>query len=148
MSKRQEVFIRKFKAIDPLAKVQWDYNREAPALLTGRLSERVAGAGLDNIEQAAREFLDEHRTLFGIADTERDLSLIAKNQDQAGNSSVAMQQLHHGVPIHGATVRVQFGADRSVNRIASKFQQVVDVETTPSVDAETAAKKAIADANF
>jgi thermolysin len=147
MSKQQEVFIRKFKAIDPLAKVQWDHGREAPALVTGHLSERVAGVGVENLEQAAREFLDEHHTLFGIADTERDLSLIAKNQDQAGNASVAMQQLHHGVPIHGATARVQFGADRGVNRVASKFQQGVDVDTTPSIDADTAGKKAIADAS-
>lgn len=146
MSKKKEAFIRKFKAVDRFAKVQWDHRREAPALVTGRLSESFAGAGLDNLEQAAREFLDEHRTLFGIADTEKDLSLIAKNQDKTGNTSVAMQQLHHGVPIHGATARVQFGADRSVNRVASKFQQDIDIDPTPAITADTAGKKAIADA--
>lgn len=146
MSKQQEAFIRKFKAIDPLSKVQWDHRREAPELVTGRLSERFFGAGVENLEQAAREFLDEHRALFGIVDTEKDLSLIGKNQDQVGNTSVAMQQLHHDIPIHGATARVQFGADRSVNRVASKFQQGVDVDTTPSIDADKAKMRAIADA--
>ena len=146
MSKKQEAFIRKFKAIDTQAKIQWDHSREAPALVTGRLSERFTGAGLDNLEQAAREFLDEHRTLFGIADTNRDLSLIAKASDQAGNTSVALQQLHHNVPIHGATARVQFGPDRRVNRIASKFQQAVDVDPTPTIDADKAGRMAVADA--
>jgi bacillolysin len=148
MSKKQEALIKKFKAIDPAAKIQWDHSREAPALMTGRLSESVAGAGLEKLEQAAREFLDEYRPLFGIADTERDLSLIAKQQDQVGNASVAMQQLHHGVPIYGATARVQFGVDRSVNRVASKLQPGLDIETTPAIDADTAGQKAVADAGY
>jgi Zinc metalloprotease (elastase) len=147
MNNQQKAFIRKFKTIDPAAKVQWDHKRDAPALVIGRLSEQVAGISAKNLEQAAREFLDEHRTLFGVSDTRRDLSLIAQNQDQLGNTSVAMQQLHHGIPIHGATTRVQFGTDRSINRIASKFQQVMDVDTTPSIDADAAGKKALADAD-
>lgn len=146
MSKQQEAFIRRFKAIDPLAKVQWDHQREAPTLVTGHLSERVDGIGLENLEQAAREFLDEHHTLFGITDTKRDLNLITKHQDQAGNATVAMQQLYRGIPVYGATARVQFGADRSVNRVASKFQQKIDVDTIPKINADTAGKKAVTDA--
>ena len=146
MNKKEELFSRKFTAIDPSAKIQWDHNREAPALITGRLSEKFIGAGLENLEQAAREFLDEHRTFFGIADTAKDLRLIAKTHDEAGNASVAMQQLHRGVPIHGATARVQFGPERSVNRVACKFQQGIGIDPTPEIGPETAASKAIADA--
>jgi thermolysin len=146
MSKQHDAFVRTFRAIDPSAGVQWDHDRGGPALVTGRLSDRFAGAGTDDLERAAREFLDEYHTLFGIADSDRDLSLIAKTRDAAGNACVALQQLYRGVPIHGATARVQFAADRTVNRVASKFQRRVRVDPKPAIDADTAGRKAIEDA--
>ncbi len=131
---------------DPELKIRWDESLNAPALMTGKLAEPFRGISQKVVEQAALEFLEENRSLFRMDDPKRELGLINKVTDSAGNICVAMQQKHKGIPVNGGTIRVQFAADKTVNRVANKYVPDIDLDTEPKIDIDAALKAALDDA--
>lgn len=143
MNNAQEETLARLDQRDPKMKMRWDHDLGAPALLSGELAEPFHGASNQVVVQAALEFLDEHKTLFRMAEPKRDLVLINKVSDAAGNTAVAMQQTYKGVPVRGGTVRVQFTPEKTVSQVSNKYQPDLDIDTDPEVDADQATQTAL-----
>ncbi len=146
MSASQEFDLAKLKTRDSKLKIRWDHELKAPALISGNIAESFHGVGQKVAVDAAKEFLEENKSLFRMKDPKRDLSLINKVTDSAGNICVAMQQTHNGVPVNGGTIRVQFAEDKTINRVANKYLPEISIETEPKISLKDAIKSALKDA--
>ncbi len=142
----QEYELAKLRNKDSRLKMRWDSNLKSPALLSGKMSEPVYGV-IDKVAvEAAKEFLEEHKSLLRMRNPKSELTLINKVTDIVGNTSVAMQQNYKGIPVDGGTVRVQFDTEKIVNRVTNKYQTDIDIDTKPKIDVEQAVKAALKDA--
>lgn len=146
MNAKQRFILDKFKIRDPKLRIRWDYNLRGPAVVNGTLSDIFSGIDIRKAEDGAREFLEENKFLFGLAEPKNDLNLLSKVSDSAGNISVALQQMHKGVPVHGGTIRVQFAANKTINRVTNKYQPDIDINTKPGIKSLKAVENAIKDA--
>jgi len=142
----QEFIIGKLKQRDSKLEMRWDHDLKAPALISGKIAEPFHGTSERMVLDAAIDFLDENKSLLRMKSPKQELRLINKVTDSAGNTCVAMQQTHNGIPVKGGTVRVQFDADRAVNRITNKYQPDIDIDTDPKIDAQSAVNAALEDA--
>lgn len=146
MSSSQEFNLARLKRLDQNLQIRWDHGIKSPALISGKLAEPFHGISRKVVVEAAMEFLEENKTLFRMQNPTRDLSLVNKVTDSAGNTAVAMQQTYKGIPVIGGTVRVQFAADKTVNRVSNKYQPDIEIDTEPEIDANQAIQSALTDA--
>ncbi len=146
MTQSQEFIMGKLNQQDSQLQMRWDHDLKAPALISGKIAEPFEGKSERMIVEAALEFLDENKSLLKMKSPKQELQLINKMTDSNGNTCVAMQQTHNGLPVDGGTVRVQFDAERAIVRIANKYQPDLDIDTKAKIDAQSAIKTALEDA--
>lgn len=146
MTRSQESIINKLKGRDSHLQMRWNHELRTPALLSGKIAEPFEGKSERMIVEAALEFLDENRSLLRMKEPKQELQLINKMTDSKGNTCVAMQQMHNGLPVVGGTVRVQFDAERAITHITNKYQPDLDIDTKPKIDVQVAVETAQKDA--
>lgn len=146
VSSSQEFDIARLKRLDQNLQIRWDRDIKSPALISGKLAEPFHGVSHKVVVEAAKEFLEENKALFRMQSPTKDLSLVNKVTDSAGNTAVAMQQTYKGIPVIGGTVRVQFAVDKTVNRVSNKYQPDIDMDTEPEIDVDQAIQSALTDA--
>jgi bacillolysin len=146
MTESQKLIMGTLKQRNPQLQVRWDHELNAPALISGKLAEPFAGKSERMIVEAALEFLDENKSLLKMKSPKQELQLINKVTDANGNTCVAMQQTHKGLPVDGGTVRVQFDGERSITHITNKYQPDLDIDTKAKIDVKNAVKTALKDA--
>jgi hypothetical protein len=146
--------------------VRWDERNDRPHVIQGvgiplipgrgnELSHAGIGASavgelrLEDVEPLLRGFIDEHPELFRVAQT--DLRLDPRSSAGLGHENrlwfVEFQQVHDGVPVHGARVYfrishgnlVQFGTDRIAE---------VRGAARPRIDREEALERALSHAGL
>lgn len=109
------------------------------------LQVKVAGQAPSSAEAAARAFLTEYGTLFGLADAQASLRVKRITEPLEGVTAVRLQQQHNGVPVIGGELIVHTLADRSISAVIGQIAPFVETETTPTVSAEAATALALAD---
>ena len=146
MTQSQEFIMRKLNQRDSQLQMRWDHELKSPALISGKIADPFEGKSERIIVEAALEFLDENKSLLRMKSPKQELQLINKMTDSKGNTCVAMQQVHNGLPVDGGTVRVQFDAERAITRIANKYQPDLDIDTKAKIEAQVAVNTALEDA--
>jgi hypothetical protein len=91
------------RSSEPVA-VTWDPRSGTPQSLFGRLSEAAPG---ESDTAAARRFLAENSELFRLSPVLSELALSSSFESPMG-SHVTFRQLHQGIPVAGAEVKVHF----------------------------------------
>ena len=83
-------------------------------------------------ETAARAYLENCGSLFGLRDHRNELAVIRSTVDRGSRSVVRFQQMHRGVPIVGAELVVQFDRDRNILAAAGETlpQPTLDTSAT------------------
>ena len=145
MTLSQNAIIRRMRMRDSKIRIRWDHVNKTPAQITGRLADPVHGSDR-LLPDAALEFLEDNRSLFRMESPKAELKTVDQVVDSKGNSCVALQQIYKGIPVEGASMRVQFDAEKSISRVSNKFLPDLDIDTTPKITADQAAKKALQDA--
>lgn len=146
MDTRQKYMLDKMQLQDKALRMSWNEELKAPAIITGILSEPFAGVGAKVFEKAALEFLEESKQLFRMKAPASELTLMNQTNDTVGNVTLAFKQIYQGVPVYGGSIRIQYGADKSINRIMNKYIPGIKVEVEAKVTADEAIMKATEDA--
>lgn len=94
-------------------------------------------------DDAARTFLGEYGSLFGITDPDEQISLMAARALDDGRSVVRYRQTHEGVPVLAGELIVQMTGANAVLSVNGEVLPDIDVDTKPSVAAETARQTAL-----
>ncbi len=109
--------------------------------------QRPAGtASTVSSEQAARAFLSQYGSLFGIQDQAHEVRMLRTRTVQR-NGFTRFQQTYQGVPVLGAEVSVHTTTDANVVSAHGEIVPHLAVDTTPrltATQAQTIARDAIA----
>ncbi len=92
---------------------------------------------------AARTFLTTYGPLFGLEDPYRDLRVMRIQQADQGRSFVRFQQTYQGIPVVGGELIVQVVGPGDIASAGGEVLPDLDLDTTPTVDAETARARAL-----
>ena len=118
---------------------RWNAFGGSPEVMYDFASAPYAGTP----EQAARAFIAQHATLFGVA-SDGDLHL-ASATAAMGGQLVRFQQTFNGVPVNNGGIGVVLNADNQVIMVSGPFFRDVAVSTQPTLSAAQAVSAAEAD---
>jgi M6 family metalloprotease-like protein len=93
---------------------------------------------------AARQFLRENASLFGLKEDLSDLSVIS-DKTTPGGGNVELQQTHSGLPVDNAHVQVNLSKEGSVLHVVSSYMLPRNVLASVALDRERAVEIAIAE---
>lgn len=102
-------------------------------------------------KSVAVAFLEKHASSFGIRSEKSSLGLQSESTGE-GYSVVRLQQEYAGLPVYGAQVVAQVGADKGIQYVNADLLRHTSgfdegkVPVTPALDAEEALLAALADA--
>lgn len=96
-------------------------------------------------ETAAAAFLEEHREMLSI---DRSELRLAQSKTFAGLTHLQYDQVHNGIPVEFAYVRVHLTADGRVTGYQAKYEPAIDISLTPSISAEGAKAAVLADLGY
>jgi Zn-dependent metalloprotease len=83
---------------------------------------------------AAIRFLDEHRSLFKMADATAEMRLMKAETDELGHTHVRLEQHVSGVRVYGGDMGVHFDPSGAIEVIAGRYvPDVVSLNVRPSV---------------
>lgn len=91
---------------------------------------------------AAKYFLQEYGTYFGLSSPSEELVFAGKKSDERKMNHIAYLQAHKKVPLFGAYGIVHLKEDNSVSSAGAKFLPNVESETKPKISAKRARKEA------
>jgi M6 family metalloprotease-like protein len=113
-----------------------------------RRIESVVGFGTrsygDKPEAAARSFLTENASLFGLKADLSDLRVLSTVQTNS-SGHVEFQQLVAGLPVENARVRVNLSKDGRVLEVKNSYQPFAVTPVAPRITREQAVESAIQD---
>ncbi|MDX1670720.1 MAG: hypothetical protein R3211_00160 [Balneolaceae bacterium] len=125
----------------PEWRITWGDKTGTPRTVFSGTTQPVKG----DPEQAAREFLAQNQSLFGMRKDLADLNLIEVDLSPRGNRHVRFQQTYKGTPIYDATYQVHIRPDGRIDMANGHYYPNIEVSTDPSVSAASAIRTVEAD---
>jgi Fungalysin/Thermolysin Propeptide Motif len=111
-----------------------------------RRIESVVGFGTrsygEKPELAARSFLTENASLFGLKPDLGDLRVLSTIQTKS-SGHVEFQQILNGLPVENARIRVNLSKDGRVLEVKNSYQPFAVAPATPRITREQAVETAI-----
>ncbi|MBP7998765.1 MAG: M4 family metallopeptidase [Chloroflexi bacterium] len=92
----------------------------------------------------AEAFFALYGDAFGITDATSQLVLAESGTDGLGTSHLTYQQVHQGVKVFAALLRLHFDAANHITSVNGVFVPNLSVSTTPRIAAQTAGAAALA----
>ncbi len=108
-----------------------------PIRLTGPLAPGTSP------ETAARQFMADYGSLFGITDQARDLQVMSVGEADGQRAFVRFQQVYQGIPVLGGEVIVQMDGQRNVLSANGEILPDIEIDIAPRVGAAAAARQAL-----
>jgi Zn-dependent metalloprotease len=93
---------------------------------------------------AARAFLADHGSLFGIDSQARELRTERTRRETQGRSFVRFQQVHQGVPVMGGELVVQLDGQGNTVATTGEILPNVALDVEPTVAESTAQQESVA----
>jgi Zn-dependent metalloprotease len=90
-------------------------------------------------------FFAQYGGLFGVRNSNTELTEVASFTDSEGASHVSYQQVYHGIPVFAAVLKAHFGNNNELTAMNGVFVPDITVDTSPSFGANEAMQKALAD---
>lgn len=115
-----------------------------PEYIYGDLSK---GQTKSDPVEAAYEFLEQNKDLYGITDPREELKVKGVAKDKFG-AMVDLKQVYRGVDIYQAGMSVHFTSSGKLKGITGGFGQVGNLSTTPTIDSNAATQIAKRDLNY
>lgn len=96
-------------------------------------------------ETAAAAFLDENRAMLSV---DRSELRLVQSKTFAGLTHLQYEQVHNGVPVEFAYVRIHLTADGRVAGYQAKYEPGIDIGLAPSISAEAAKASVLSDLGY
>lgn len=125
----------------PTWRVRWHERTGLPRSLVGGLTHPYTGGP----EAAARTFLTDYRTLFGMKTDLADLKHVQTRVNRVGVRHVTFQQYYEGLRVEGAQYKVHLRKDGRVDMANGFYYPSIAVSTTSTVTEAQAIRIAEAD---
>src|SRR5215204_3324049 len=84
-------------------------------------------------EYAARTFLSDYGSLFGLSNQSQELAVMRQTTGDVGREFVRFQQLYENIPIFGGELIVQLNARKSVVSANGEILPAIDLAVTPQL---------------
>lgn len=124
------------------ARARVDAGTSSVTLLRGAFPGIRKSASRASPESLAHAFLKRHCKALGIPQGLKGLA--AHRVEASGKTTrVVLRQVHQGLPLFGAGVAVEIGADQEVHTVAAHLARPASLPVTPRLDVEAAAKQAL-----
>ncbi|MEI7849871.1 MAG: M4 family metallopeptidase, partial [Chloroflexota bacterium] len=94
-------------------------------------------------DKAARGYLSECGSFFGVSDQAKDLSVLSQKKIPDGRSVVRFQQTYQGVPVFGGQLLVQLTSNNAVILVNGDILPIAKLNMQPKVDAPSAQQTAM-----
>ncbi len=90
------------------------------------------------VEDAAVDFIDQHRNAFKLKAPKKELKLIRKENHKKGNIHVRYQQTYNGIPVWGQEIIVHINKEHELDHVIADNVPTPDIDTTPLISEEEA----------
>jgi Zn-dependent metalloprotease len=94
-------------------------------------------------EVAARAYLSECGSLFGVSDQAAELQVMKKETLENGRSMVRFQQVYRSIPVLGGELIEDLDGSKNIISVSGKALPAISVETAPTVNAAVAQQTAL-----
>jgi len=100
---------------------------------TDRAGAPILGPSSD-VAKVTKQFLAEHKDLFGMHDPHAELTVKRARSDAFGMKHVRLQQVVRGVPVSGGEITAHYDQDGRLTSIDSNYETGVDgIDVNPAV---------------
>ena len=107
--------------------------------INGKLSGTIG----NNFAAEALQFLDDHKTLFGIKNVESELKVIKQSIDNFGMHHLTLNQVYKGIPLMHHFLKIHTDIDGHISTVSSVFSHGIETDVTPTITVEHAVQFAI-----
>jgi len=107
------------------------------------IQQTVEGFQAASPEDAARFYLADCGSIFGLSGEGNELSLTSQRSIEGGRHVVRFQQNYQGIPVVGGEMLMQLTSDNNVLVVNGNMLPNIELDTQPSVDAATAQAAAL-----
>lgn len=94
-------------------------------------------------EEAARGYLSECGSFFGLKDQASELTLQKQRSTEDGRTVVRFQQYYQGIPVVGGELLMQLTADNNVILVNGNLMPAAKLDPQPTLDAAAARQSAL-----
>lgn len=99
----------------------------------------LARASTDAAKQNdSRQFLNDHRSLFGITNAETEFGVAQVAKDRQGRAHITHKQVYQGLPVFGGVLKTHFDTADNLTVVSGTFIPGIDVNPRPTRTAEQA----------
>ncbi len=133
----------KQKGID--IQVAWNEFNPTPTFLNGKLTENNYMKNFPSVELAAKNFIEENKTIFNLKSPLEELKLLKTETDNIGMTHTKLQQYYNGLKIMGSQLVVHFDKHGAISSINGRYIPTPKISTVPAIDEAKA--KSIASQN-
>ncbi len=102
----------------------------------------LEGIDKNDAVSISNQFMKEYGSFFGIADTEKEISLFKKDVDSLGITNLRYGQKYKDVPVFGGQLIVHLGKDKNVNSANGKIIPDISLDTSAKISEQEAVEKA------
>jgi len=92
-----------------------------PSGTVRNINGKLSGTIGNNFAAEALQFLDDHKTLFGIENVESELKVIKQSTDNFGMHHLTLQQVYKGIPLMYHLLKIHTDIDGHISTISSGF---------------------------
>ncbi|RRR78641.1 MAG: hypothetical protein EI684_00100 [Candidatus Viridilinea halotolerans] len=87
--------------------IVWNADTNTPSFVSGAIPVAAVSLQADTSPEAiALDFAQAYAGLFRLQQADRELVVLASEQDNLGMDHVTLQQVYAGIPVHNAVMRV------------------------------------------
>ncbi len=118
--------------------------RTSPGRKLGIQRQAARAVSDDAKKGRAAEFLANYGSIFGITSVAGELREVRVTKDRQQGTHITYQQLHQGVPVFAAELRVHFDASDELVAVNGTFIPQIAVNPDPTRSADDATRTAVA----
>ena len=114
-----------------------------PSGTVRNINGKLSGTIGNNFADEALQFLDDHKTLFGIENVESELKVIKQSIDNYGMHHLTLQQVYKGIPLMYHLLKIHTDIDGHISTVSSVFFPGIETDVTPTLTEEHAVQFSI-----
>lgn len=113
--------------------ITWDAGTNTPTFLRGHMPLPVSiQSAQADVAGAALAFVEQYRALFGVTSVQNELLTVQSQVDELGLQHVTLQQIHQGVEVYNALMKVHMNL--TAGEVIAASSGFVPNITLPSVE--------------
>lgn len=114
----------------------WNENNPTPTFLIGKLTSNGYLKEFSNVENAAKNFLNENKILFNIKSPAEEFTLLRAEVDNLGMTHAKLQQYYNGLRIIGSQLIIHFNKQGAISSTNGRYFPTPEISLSPLISEE------------